>query len=194
MFRELLVSEWGPYGNLSEDQIAKLERHFELLIRWNKVLNLTRIQLLEEVVRLHYCESLFLGSILPSGPQDIMDVGSGAGFPGIPIAVLRSESSVTLVESHQRKAVFLSEACEGIPSAKVLQARAEEVQTKYDWVVSRAVAPETEFSLDLSRSFAILTSEADLHQFPKSAQVVPVPWGDQRVVAMFHVEHQIAET
>jgi 16S rRNA (guanine(527)-N(7))-methyltransferase RsmG len=192
MFRDLLVSEWARVGTLSEDQTAKLERHYELLIRWNKVLNLTRIQRLEDVVRLHYCESMFLGSILRSGPQTIVDIGSGAGFPGIPIAILRPESSVTLVESHQRKAVFLAEACGGVPNVKVLEGRAEKVRGKFDWVVSRAVAPKSVLSLDLTRSFAILTSESDLRHFPQSTQVIPIPWGDQRVVAMFHVEHQIA--
>jgi len=193
MFRDLLVSEWAPFGRLSEDQIAKLERHYQLLIRWNKVLNLTRIERLEDVVCLHYCESMFVGSLLPPGPQNIVDVGSGAGFPGIPIAVLRPESSITLVEAHQRKAVFLAEACADIPAMKVFKGRAETLPHNYDWLVSRAVAPKSLLSLGSARCMAVLTSEADLHDFPRSTQFIPVPWGKQRVVALFHVEHQSAK-
>ena len=84
MFRELLVSEWAPFGACRKIRSRKLERHYEFLIRWNKVLNLTRIRTLDDVVRFHYCESLFLGSLLPEGPQRVVDIGSGAGFPGIP--------------------------------------------------------------------------------------------------------------
>jgi 16S rRNA (guanine527-N7)-methyltransferase len=193
MFRDLLVSEWAPFGHLSEDQILKLERHYELLIRWNKVLNLTRIQRLEDVVRLHYCESMFLGSLLPGHPQTIVDIGSGAGFPGVPIAILRPDCSVMLIESHQRKAVFLAEACEDVPSAAVICGRAEGITRKFDWLVSRAVSPAQLFSLTLARSMAILTSRADLRQLPEPVHVVPVPWGNQRVAALFHVEHQSAK-
>src|SRR6185369_11634689 len=65
------------------------------MLRWNKMINLTRIERMEEVVDRHYAESLFLGSNLPAGPITIGDVGSGAGFPGLPIAVLRPESRIT---------------------------------------------------------------------------------------------------
>jgi 16S rRNA (guanine527-N7)-methyltransferase len=192
MFRDVLVAEWARFGRLSDHQITQLERHYELLIRWNKVLNLTRIEGLEDVVRLHYCESMFLGSVLPSGPQHIVDIGSGAGFPGIPIAVLRPECSITLVESHQRKAVFLAEVCADIPGTKVLHERAEVVKGTFDWLVSRAVAPAAVLSLGLAGSIAILTSEAESHRLPGGVQVTPLPWGNQRVVALFHVEHQSA--
>jgi 16S rRNA (guanine(527)-N(7))-methyltransferase RsmG len=192
MFREMLASEWAPFGHLSEDQLTKLRNHYELLIRWNKTLNLTRIERLEEVVRLHYCESLFLGSVLPGNLQKIADVGSGAGFPGIPIAVLRPECSITLIESHQRKSVFLTEACNAIPNARVIQERAESVSGQFNWLVSRAVAAKSVLSLTLGRSTAILTSEGELRTLPPPSQVIPVPWGNQRVVALFHVEHQSA--
>jgi precorrin-6B methylase 2 len=136
---------------------------------------------------------MFLGLALPSGPQRIVDVGSGAGFPGIPIAIQRPECEITLVEAHQRKAVFLAEVSEGISGVKVLQQRAESIDGPYDWLVSRAVAPDAILSLGLSQSIAILTSEADVRQLPDSVRVIPVPWGKQRVVALFHVEHQSAK-
>ncbi len=106
MFRELLVCEFAPYGSLTTDQIDALEAHYKLLTQWNARLNLTRIESVEDAVRVHYCESLFVGTKLPSGPLRIVDVGTGAGFPGIPIAILRPECTLTLVESHQRKSGF----------------------------------------------------------------------------------------
>jgi 16S rRNA (guanine527-N7)-methyltransferase len=187
MFRELLASEWSR--PLSSVQLDLLERHYELLRRWNRSLNLTRIERLEDMIRLHFCESLFLGTVLPSGPLRIGDVGSGAGFPGIPMAILRPECSLSLVESHQRKAVFLREACSGISNASVLAQRAESVSERYDWVVSRAVRPDQVLSLDLAGSSAILMTAGDLQGLPKPAKVVTVPWGDHRIVGMFHVEH-----
>src|ERR1700730_14203736 len=110
MFRKLLASEFAPYTGLSDEQLDRLERHYRLLTLWNKRINLTRINSLEDVVRFHYCESLFLAKELPVGALSIVDVGSGAGFPGIPVAILRPECRVHLLESHQRKAVFLREA------------------------------------------------------------------------------------
>src|SRR5437868_3656406 len=91
-------------------KLAALEVHYNLLLRWNTVLNLTGITDLDTAVERHYCESIFLAAHLPAGPLRLADIGSGAGFPGLPIAVLRPDCMVTLIESHQRKSVFLREA------------------------------------------------------------------------------------
>jgi 16S rRNA (guanine527-N7)-methyltransferase len=74
---------------------------------------LSSIRDAETAVVRHYCESLYLAIHLPPGGHRIVDLGSGAGFPGFPIAVARPECSVVLVESHQRKAAFLKEAARG---------------------------------------------------------------------------------
>lgn len=121
-------------------QAAQLEAHFELLSRWNRRLNLTRIRDRAEAIERHYNESLFVARHLPSGPLRIADIGSGAGFPGFPIAVVRPECFVTLIESHQRKAVFLREATRGLPNVTVVARRAEECPDTFDWAVSRAVS------------------------------------------------------
>jgi 16S rRNA (guanine(527)-N(7))-methyltransferase RsmG len=125
---------------LTGEQEAALEAHLDLLMRWNRTLNLTAIRNREEAIERHYCESLFLGAKLPAGRLRIADVGSGAGFPGFPVAVLRPECSVTLIESHQRKAVFLREASRKVPNVKVAAKRAEDVTEAFDWVISRAVS------------------------------------------------------
>jgi 16S rRNA (guanine527-N7)-methyltransferase len=87
----------SPWFELSPAQWTALEMHFQLLQRWNKVLNLTRIERPEEAALRHYAESLFLAGHLPQGSLRIVDVGSGPGFPGLPVAVVRPECSVTLV-------------------------------------------------------------------------------------------------
>src|SRR5687768_10049621 len=108
-FRELLYSELRGICELSGPQVDQLAAHYELLLRWNQKLNLTSVKNEETMVRRHYCESVFVAVHLPSEPISVVDVGSGAGFPGFPIAVVRPDCAVTLVESHQRKAVFLRE-------------------------------------------------------------------------------------
>src|ERR1700733_694480 len=150
MFKELLSAEFQAYASLSDIQLDQLAAHYEALTRWNERLNLTRIRDLADSVRFHYCESLFLARSLPLGSHRIVDVGSGGGFPGIPVAIFRPDCDVTLVESHQRKSVFLREAARGLSNVRVISSRAEEVQERFDWLISRAVAPSDIFLLGLA--------------------------------------------
>jgi 16S rRNA (guanine527-N7)-methyltransferase len=184
MFKKLLASEFAPFGSLSAEQLEKLDDHYLALTRWNERLNLTRIVSLEESVRFHYCECLYLARFLPSGPLRIVDVGSGAGFPGIPVAIFRPDCEVTLVESHQRKAVFLREAARQTKNTKVVPKRAEDIDEAFDWVISRAVAPSAVLELSLAKSMALLIGEDDALKLNGISQ--PVPWGKHRV--LFHVE------
>jgi 16S rRNA (guanine(527)-N(7))-methyltransferase RsmG len=184
MFRELLAREFAPFGSLTAQQLDLLEAHHNLLGQWNVRLNLTRIDSLEETVRLHYCESLFVGIKLPVGPLRIVDVGSGAGFPGIPIAILRPDCFVSLVESHKRKAVFLSEASRNLSNVSVVTDRAENLKHEYDWLVSRAVSPDDLLKLKLANNLALLVGNEKLPGFNRREAV---PWGASRYL-MFHVE------
>lgn len=190
MFRKLLAAEFAPYGELSETQLTQLDEHYIALGKWNQRLNLTRIQSLTESIQFHYCESLFLGRFLPQGAQRIVDVGSGGGFPGIPVAILRPECEVTLVESHQRKSVFLREAARQLRNVRVLAQRAEDVDGTYDWLISRAVAPSDVLKLRLAESAALLIGEDDAAKL--NGEVVSIPWGNRRV--LFHVERQSASS
>ncbi len=189
MFRELLVKEFGPYGSLSDTQLQQLEQHYQLLIRWNQKINLTRINSLEDAVRFHYCESLYLGKIIPEGPMRIADIGSGSGFPGIPLAILRPECTFELIEAHQRKAVFLTEATRGLPNLTIVAARAESYRSDFDWMTARAVRPQDVLELRLAPQAAILMSHADLAGLDGLVSENALPWGDNRVVALFHVKH-----
>ena len=192
MFRELLAQKLGGIATLSSAQLSILEGHFTLLQRWNQSLNLTRIDTLEDAVERHYCESLFLAAHLPAGEVTIADVGSGAGFPGFPVAVFRPDCAVTLIESHQRKAVFLKEAARGLSNVRVLAKRAEEVKERFGRVISRAVSYD-----DLVRPLKKLTDFADLltgvEEPPKKLgfswdEPIALPWGSQRQLRSGRVE------
>jgi 16S rRNA (guanine(527)-N(7))-methyltransferase RsmG len=175
----MTFAEFQRYAPLSDKQIAQLQAHYDLLVKWNAKLNLTRIESPERAELLHYCESLYLGASLPAGPLNIADIGTGAGFPGIPIAILRPESQITLVESHQRKAVFLREATRELPNVKVFAGRAQDLQGTFDWIVSRAVTPSEVLELPNSQHFAVLVGPED------SAKLggFLLPWGEGRNLA-----------
>ena len=184
MFADVLRQRLAGVVELSPGQMEALGAHYQLLLRWNRTLNLTSIKRMEEAVERHYCESLFLGTHLPQGPLRIADIGSGAGFPGFPVAVLRPDCSVTLIESHQRKAVFLREACRKLPNVRVLARRAEDVDEQFDWAISRAVSYEDlgSFLKKLAASVDLLTGgEAPPEGIGFVWQpAVRVPWGEQR--------------
>lgn len=177
MFRDRLRTRVSSFYALSSDQLDKLELHYELMLRWNKIINLTRIVREEDVVDLHYAESLFLAVQLPAGNLNIADLGSGAGFPGYPVAVIRPECSVWLIEAHQRKSVFLKEVSRRLGNLSVLASRAEDVNRSFDWVISRAVSTQ-----DLEHvAFRLAPNLALLGNIVQDASVtVPIPWAQNR--------------
>jgi 16S rRNA (guanine527-N7)-methyltransferase len=177
VFRELLIQRVSGFCELSSVQLDQLQEHYELMLRWNKTINLTRIERVEEAVDRHYAESLFLGSNLPLGQLSIADVGSGAGFPGIPIAILRPEVYVSLIESHQRKAVFLKEATRKLPNVAVISKRAEDVLESFNWVVSRAVSWRDLQGLDLAPKLALIGTDAP-------GKPLALPWMTERYICL----------
>jgi 16S rRNA (guanine527-N7)-methyltransferase len=184
VFAELLTEKLAGIAILAPGQLAQLEAHYELLKKWNQSLNLTRIEELADAVKRHYCESIFLAAHLPEGPFSIADIGSGGGFPGIPVAILRPDCPVTLIESHQRKAVFLREASRSLPNIRVVPQRAEEIKERFDHVISRAVSYE-----DLIKPLKKLATQADLLTGGEGPPAkmgfawdspIALPWGTSR--------------
>jgi len=182
VFAELLRKQISPIIELSPAQINQLEQHYNLLIKWNKVLNLTSVRKVKEIVERHYCESIFMGLHLPAGALTVGDVGSGAGFPGIPIGILRPECKVSLIESHQRKCVFLREATRELKNVQVLPIRVEDVDEAFDWVVCRAVLlSKIEKPVSaLSALIAILGTERPSDSRFTWNTPVQLPWGRQK--------------
>jgi len=119
---------------------GQFETYLSLILRWNARVNLTAIRDEEGILSRHFVESILCARALPAGIATLLDFGSGAGFPGIPIALCRPEIAVTLAESQGKKAAFLQEAVRilGI-SAKVYAQRAETLSAQFDCVTLRAV-------------------------------------------------------
>ncbi len=185
-FSQLLAAELGE-TQLSHSQIAQLYEHYQLLIRWNQRMNLTTVKPGPEMVIRHYCESLFFAAHLPGG-DSALDLGSGAGFPGIPMAVLLPDWHITLVEASQRKAVFLRESSRYLPNVSVLAERMEKVSVRADWVVARAVDPG-EILLNVPRlatRLGVMIGEDDFSSIQANKRIawsepVRLPWGDRKI-------------
>jgi len=111
--------------NLSPEQLKLLGRHVDLLLKWNKSINLTSITDPDEIVEKHVLDSLAVVPVLPSG--SLLDAGSGAGFPGIPVAIARPELQVSLVDSVHKKVAFLKSALAELrlPNVKAYAVRLE---------------------------------------------------------------------
>jgi len=184
MFADLLRAKLAGICELSDAQIERLRVHHDLLMRWNKVLSLTSVHNLEETVERHYCESVFAAIHLPPGPLSLADLGSGAGFPGIPVAVLRSDCAIALIESHQRKAAFLKEATRDLANVRVIAKRAEGVEERFEWVLSRAVryADIARTIKKLGNNAELLTGEVQPEDLPGFKWLSPIrlPWGLRR--------------
>lgn len=119
---------------------GQFESYLALLMYWNARVNLTAIRDEEGILSRHFVESIFCARALPAGIATLLDFGSGAGFPGIPIALCRPAISVTLAESNGKKAAFLQETVRTLGiSAKVHDQRAELLSGPFDCVTLRAV-------------------------------------------------------
>src|SRR5690242_15359790 len=94
---------------LTDKQRQQLAKHFELLMRWNQKLNLSAVRKPEEIAYRHFGESLFLTTVIAAPASLMVDVGSGAGFPGLPLKVMWATPEAVLVEPVQKKATFLKE-------------------------------------------------------------------------------------
>lgn len=132
-----------PFIQLDETRLRSISTHIDLLLKWNARINLTAIREPGEIVQRHFGESLFAAKYLldQSRPQTAIDLGSGAGFPGVPFAMLAPEVRVTLIESQQKKATFLKELIHalGLKNVKVFSDRAENYPDTTDLVMLRAV-------------------------------------------------------
>lgn len=135
---------------LQPDQLKLLGRHVDLLLKWNKSINLTSITDPEEVAEKHVLDSLAVVPVVPSG--SLLDAGAGGGFPGIPIAIARPDLEVALVDSVQKKVAFLKNALAELrlPKVKAYAARLEgnpsrEELPRVHAAVARALAAPKEW-------------------------------------------------
>ena len=132
--------------NLPVEGIPALVRYGDLLIETNKVMNLTAITDPEDVVSLHFLDSAALLTLADLKDKTVVDVGTGAGFPGMPLKILEPSIRMTLLDSLGKRITFLQEVCDelGLQNVQCVHARAEEFAAEhrqsFDFAVSRAVA------------------------------------------------------
>lgn len=132
-----------PYIELDERQLSSISTYINILLKWNARMNLTAIRDPRQIVQRHFGESFFAAQKL-LGSEDafkIVDVGSGAGFPGLPVAMYAPRSEITLIEAQSKKAAFLNEVIRGLglKNAHVFSRRAEDYTGGAELVTMRAV-------------------------------------------------------
>ncbi len=184
---------------LSSTQIDLLVRHYEMLCKWNVKINLTRITAPMEAARFHYAESIF-GSLLIGDARRLLDIGSGAGFPALPLAVLNPAVEVTALESNQKKSLFLSEVKDALrlENFKVERKRFEKFDhSRYDLLTCRAIERATEFiptvikSLSAGQRILVYCGSDMLDALSRrfkenfSIETKKVPAGASRLIALF---------
>lgn len=138
------------YPELTSQQLEQFQKYYEMLVEVNQVMNLTAITEECEVAVKHFADSLTLLSYIDKlGAKSLADIGTGAGFPGIPLKIARPELSVTLIDSLEKRVNFLNSVISalGLTGITAVHARAEDAgrdsgyRSRFDVAVARAVAP-----------------------------------------------------
>ena len=147
---ELLKAGAASIGvDLTDKQIEQFIKYYEILVEWNSFMNLTGITEYEEVIQKHFVDSLALCKAIDvNGAESLIDIGTGAGFPGIPLKIAYPHLKVTLLDSLQKRIKFLNEVVSqlGLENVETIHGRAEDFakpsmkRETFDLCVSRAVA------------------------------------------------------
>ncbi len=175
------------YGEADDTLLRQLSTYLDLLVRWNARTNLTAVHDPEAMLRVHFGESLFAARHLPEGAKTLLDVGSGAGFPGLPIQLARPALRVTLAESQGKKASFLREVVRTLDmETEVWAARVEIMPADrlFDVVTMRAV-DNREAALEAAwRRVAEGGMLAHLTSASAAGEGIPIPGSDRRVLSL----------
>ena len=146
---EYIIEVFSKNGmNINENQADLLFRYYSMIVEKNKVMNLTAITEFKDVVSKHFIDSAILGKYRDLNGKKVIDVGTGAGFPGIPLKILHPDMELTLLDSLNKRIVFLNEVINALKLTDVIavHSRAEELavkpehREKYEIAVSRAVS------------------------------------------------------
>ncbi|MCI6652283.1 MAG: 16S rRNA (guanine(527)-N(7))-methyltransferase RsmG [Ruminococcus sp.] len=184
---------------LSDTQKQQFQKYYELLIEWNNKMNLTAITEENEVAIKHFYDSITLLMFVdvPCGAK-VIDVGTGAGFPGIPLKIVRPDIKLTLLDSLNKRLIFLNEVCNSLGiDAEIIHKRAEEggrdkkLRDKFDIATSRAVANMNTLSeycvpyVKVGGKFVAMKGKNGVAEFEKGIGAVKILGGEKENVAEF---------
>jgi len=129
---------------VTDDQVSQIQQYMRMLLTWNDKVNLTAIRDPLEILYRHFCESMYAVAAVPIRNGRLADIGSGGGFPGLPIQIMVPDAELFLVEANVKKATFLAEVVRelGLTRARVIVSRYEELGeelTPLDFICSRAL-------------------------------------------------------
>jgi len=185
--RQLLVSGFDELGvETTNRQIDALFALSQLLFQWSKVINLTGHRTVHEIVKRLVLDAAALAVHIPE-VSSLADIGSGAGFPGLPIAVLRGETQVVLIESRQRRHHFQCEAIRalGLENVEARLGRAEQLNGECSAAIAQAVTPRDALPLLLrwvgENGVLLFPGSEQLPPLPENPMVVSVNCGEYRV-------------
>jgi 16S rRNA (guanine527-N7)-methyltransferase len=156
-----IAKELEPYGvNANEALCSQIRSYVEMLLLWNRKMSLTAVTDPVEIVRFHFGESIFALTVGAISDGRLADVGSGAGFPGLPIRLARPSIHLTMIESNTKKCTFLREVSRRLNvdgDVRVLNSRMEDLPTpseeeRFDFISARAVG-DFDVLLDFARKF-----------------------------------------
>lgn len=169
-----------------DNQVLQIQQYIEILLRWNEKISLTAIRDPLEILYRHFCESMYAAEAIPVQGGRLADVGSGGGFPGLPLKIIRPDLRVFLVESNLKKATFLAEVVRelGLNDTQVLVRRYEELHEEIaplDYVCSRALGEFPSF-LDWAASDQIGAKQVILwigaRDLPEIQKISTWDWGE----------------
>lgn len=195
---EKILSEWNI--TLSDQQKRQFSTFYEMLVEKNKVMNLTAITEFEEVIEKHFLDSVSLGAVMDLSQEiSVLDMGTGAGFPGIPLKIVFPNLRITLADSLNKRIGFLNEVIEELQLEGItaIHARAEELarnaeyREQFDLCVSRAVANLSTLSeyclpfVSLSGKFVSYKSGEILEEVEEAKKAVFLLGGQVKEVHRF---------
>jgi len=195
---------------VNDPQVLQIQQYMSILLTWNERINLTAIRDPLEILNRHFCECMYAASTVPVEDGRLADVGSGAGFPGLPLKIIRPGLQVVLIESNVKKATFLAEVIRdlGLAGARVLVSRYEELTEEVaplDFVCSRALGEFVPF-LEWAHSEKVAAKQVilwigarDLQEIEKVQtwewrEPIPVPHSLRRVLLVGTRKIQPAST
>lgn len=184
------MTQPDPLSNVSHETLARLRQYEALLVKWQKAINLVGPATIPDAWNRHFVDSVQMAPLLPPDAKTLYDLGSGAGFPGLVLAILKPELAVTLIESDHKKSAFLSTVShETKASVKILTKRIEQATDSLsapDVVSARALASLSEL-LTYIKPW-VEANPALTCLFPKGAQAAAEIEAAQGL-AIFSVRH-----